>query len=432
MLKASRPAPLDPAAIAAVRRPFDEADMLPPKVYHDQEIFNWESEEIFRHEWRCVGREEETPNVGSYRLLEFAGEQVIISRGEDNKLHAFINACRHRGATLIEGPQDGKPDCGEAKKIVCPYHAWVYGPDGKLLKAKHTDDLKRFDPREYDLVPLRCETWQGFVFLTLDKAAEPLLTYLDDLVDVFTRFEFEPLRLAKREVYDVAANWKILVENYSECYHCPGVHPQLNALTPYDLGEDIPARGLWKGGWQPLVGEALTMGLDKGSHERPWLKGMTETDAKRIQYFAVWPNLLLSLHPDYLMVHMIEPLGPGRSRVVCDWFVHPDTMKLPTYDFSDAHGFWDMTNRQDWHVCELQQRGTASTMLPPGRYSELEASVQAFDLMVADRYAADGKRTPRGWAAGLAPGDMEGIDFSDRQAARAAIAAKLNASVESR
>ncbi|MFM7824822.1 MAG: aromatic ring-hydroxylating oxygenase subunit alpha, partial [Candidatus Limnocylindrus sp.] len=243
MLKASRPAPLDPAAIAAVRRPFDEADMFPPRVYHDQEIFDWESQEIFRHEWRCVGREEETPNVGSYRLLEFAGEQVIISRGEDNKLHAFINACRHRGATLIEGPQDGKPDCGEAKKIVCPYHAWVYGPDGKLLKAKHTDDLKRFDPREYDLVPLRCETWQGFVFLTLDKAAEPLLTYLDDLVEVFARFEFAPLRLAKREVYDVAANWKILVENYSECYHCPGVHPQLNALTPYDLGEDIPARG---------------------------------------------------------------------------------------------------------------------------------------------------------------------------------------------
>jgi Rieske 2Fe-2S family protein len=169
------------------------------------------------------------------------------------------------------------------------------------------------------------------------------------------------------------------------------------------------------------------MGLDKGSHERPWLHGMTETDAKRIQYFAVWPNLLLSLHPDYLMVHMIEPLGPGQSRVVCDWYLHPNTMKSPDYDFSDAHGFWDMTNRQDWHVCELQQRGTASRQLPPGRYTELEASVQAFDLMVADRYAADGVRTARGWAAGLAPGDMEGIDFSDRQAARAAIAAKLAA-----
>ena len=398
--------------------------MFPPSVFHDPALFAWEVEEIFGHEWRSVGREEETPDPGSYRLLTFAGEQVILIRGEDGVLRAFLNACRHRGATLIEGSPDGQPDCGEAAKIVCPYHAWVYGSDGKLLRAKHTDELVAFDPRAYDLVPVRCETWQGFVFLTLDPAAPPLRTELDDLVELFARFDFAALRRVAREEYAVAANWKILVENYSECYHCPGVHPQLNALTPYDLGEDLPARGWWKGGWQPLVGAARTMGLDRGSHARPWLAGVTEEDATRITYVAVWPNLLLSLHPDYLMVHTIEPLGPGRSKVTCDWYLHPETAAAPGFDFADAHGFWDITNRQDWHVCELQQRGTASRLLPPGRYSELEASVQAFDLMIADRYAADGVRTPRGWAAGLAPGDMAGIDLGDRTAARAAVAAK--------
>ena len=426
MLIAKRPAPLDPAAISAVRRSFAAADMFPPKVFHDPEIFAWERDEILRREWRCVGREEELPEAGSYRLLDFAGEQIILIRGEDNVVRAFHNACRHRGATLIEGPVDGKPECGTAKKITCPYHAWVYSADGTLLKAKHTENLERFSLDDYGLVPVRCETWQGFVFLTLESEAEPLLSYLDDLVTWFDRFDLKSLRRAKREEYDVAANWKILVENYSECYHCPGVHPQLNALTPYDLGEDIPARGWWKGGWQPLVGEAATMGLEHGSHKRPWLKGVTDEDARRIHYFALWPNMLLSLHPDYLMVHVIEPVAPGRSLITCDWYVHPDTLARPDFDFSDAHGFWDQTNRQDWHVCTLQQRGTASQNLPPGRYSELEASVQAFDLMVADRYAADGVRTARGFAVGLAPGDMEGIDFSDRSAARASRDAKIS------
>jgi Rieske 2Fe-2S family protein len=135
-----------------------------------------------------------------------------------------------------------------------------------------------------------------------------------------------------------------------------------------------------------------TSGLAGG---RPPLPGSTGPDAGRVYYYLVWPNLLVSLHPDYLMTHQVWPTEPGRSTVHCEWYFHPDTIASPGFDPTEATEFWDLTNRQDWHVCELQQRGTASRGHRPGRYTALEDAVHAFDLMCADRYANDGITTPR-------------------------------------
>jgi Rieske 2Fe-2S family protein len=139
---------------------------------------------------------------------------------------------------------------------------------------------------------------------------------------------------------------------------------------------------------------------------------MTPEDERRIYYFLVWPNLLLSLHPDYLMTHQVWPVEPGRSRVICEWSFHPDTMARPDFDPSDAVDFWDLTNRQDWQVCELQQRGTASPAYTPGRYALMEDMVHAFDVMLADGYAQDGVVTrfkPRHdkWPKPVAPGPRQ-------------------------
>ena len=242
-------------------------------------------------------------------------------------------------------------------------------------------------------MPVRLASWQGFVFVDLSGEAPPLRGWLEDLPPLFDRFDLGGLRRARRIEYDVAANWKAIVENYEECYHCPGVHPQLNRITPYNLGERVTGRGPWLGSWMEVVGEYETLSLDGASHGRPPIAGMGAEDAKRVSYFVVWPNLLISLHPDYLMSHWVWPVEPGRTRVVCEWFFDPQTMARPDFDPEDAVGFWDLTNRQDWHVCELQQAGTRSRAYTPGRYSGIEGSVHGFDLMVADRYAGDGVAT---------------------------------------
>ena len=378
--------------IAAVRKPYLGASLLPGRAYHEDAIWEHERTSWFGREWVCVGRESDASEPGTYFLAELAGESVIVVRGRDGQLRGFYNVCRHRATAVVEEP------AGKVVRFQCPYHAWIYDLDGRLIRAKHTDELEDFSFDGFGLTPVGIETWQGFVFANLDVDSPPLSAQLGDLgsEEQFGRFDFSTLRSGHREIYDVAANWKFIAENYSECYHCPGIHPQLNKLTPYDLGGDFEPNGHWQGGWMELVETAETMAL-QGGHRggRPSMAGITPLDERRIYYYLVWPNMFLSIHPDYLLVHRLEPQGPGRTRIVCDWLFEPATMQASDFDPSDAVGFWDLTNRQDWHVCELQQVGTASRSWTAGRYSTMEASVHAFDLMCADRYAMDGRQTQR-------------------------------------
>ncbi|MFL5679129.1 MAG: aromatic ring-hydroxylating dioxygenase subunit alpha [Chloroflexota bacterium] len=323
---------LTPQEIDAVRKPYRAASLLPGRAYHDTAIHAFERTQWFRRDWICIGRQEEVAD-GTPLRATVDGESIEIARAADGGLEATATAAG---------------------------------------------------------MSIRAETWQGFVFVSLDASTPPLVEWLDDLVGHLDRFDFTGLRSAHRVDYEVAANWKLVAENYSECYHCPGLHPHLNHLTPYDVGADFATTGPWQGGWMELREGFETMALRGGARGgRPALAGMTPLDERRVVYYLVWPTLLLSLHPDYLLVHRIEPNGPERSRIVCEWLFDPATIASPTFDATDAFDFWDLTNRQDWHVCELQQRGTGSRSWTAGRYSNQEPSVHAFDMMVADRYAGD-------------------------------------------
>lgn len=378
---------LTDAELERVRREYRAASLLPARTYHDPAILEWEREHIVRRDWVLVAREEDVPEPTSFRLLELDGEPLILVRCRDGILRAFYNVCRHRGTAVEER------ECGKAVRFQCPYHAWIYDLEGRLIRAKHTDDLEDFSFETFGLVPVHVATWQGFVFLNLAQGdVEPLDAQLGDLVEHFARFDFTTLRSAKRIEYDVAANWKFIAENYSECYHCPGVHPQLNKLTPYDLGGDFSPDGAWQGGWMELVAGAETMALDGGHGSRggrPPMCGITAEDEQRVYYYVLWPLAFLSIHPDYLLVHRLEPIAPDRTRIICEWLFEADTIARPDFDPAEPVAFWDLTNRQDWHVCELQQRGTRSRSWVAGRYSNNEPSVQAFDLMVAARYAGE-------------------------------------------
>lgn len=386
---APSPSPFTPEEIEAVRRPFRGARLLPGRAYHDPAILDFEAREWFFRDWMCVGRAEEAPEPGTYFLADFLGENVVVVRGRDGELRAFYNVCRHRGTPVVEEP------CGKVVRFQCPYHAWIYDLDGTLIRAKHTEDLEDFSFEGYGLRPVRLEAWGGFVFLCFSDETPGLQAYMGDWYDHHASFgrDFSRLRRAARLTYDVAANWKIVAENYSECYHCPAVHPLLNKLTPYDLGEDFFPSGPWKGGWMPFTEGCETMSMDGLRHGRPLLYARDETEARRIYYYILWPNLIISVHPDYVLTHQAWPDGPDRSKVLCDLYVDADA--LGTVDVQGAVDFWDLTNRQDYHVVELQQQGTRSRSWVAGRYSNQEASVHAFDLMVMDRYAMDGLRTDR-------------------------------------
>jgi glycine betaine catabolism A len=376
--------PISAAEVAATRRPVDEAQLLPPHVFHDPQVFEYEMQAWFSRNWLCVAREEDVAEPGHYVLASLPSESAIVVRDRQGELHALSNVCRHRGSTILDDP------AGRAVRLQCPYHAWIYELDGSLLRAPHTTEISNFDNAEHGLQELRADTWQGFVFVNFDVDAAPLSEQLTDLPKLVAAHSPGGLRRARRIEYDVAANWKVIAENYSECYHCPGVHPQLNRLSPYDRGRNFESNGPWAGGWMELIDDAETMSIDGHNHGRPPLPGVSAEDERRIYYFVVWPNLLLSLHPDYVMTHQVWPVEPGRSRVVCEWLFDPETMARADFDPSDAIDFWDLTNRQDWAVCERQQKGTGSMHYTAGRYSLMEDMVHAFDLMVADRYANDG------------------------------------------
>ncbi|CAN5886999.1 aromatic ring-hydroxylating dioxygenase subunit alpha [soil metagenome] len=382
--------PVSAEEVAAVRRPTAAAALLPPRVYHDPEVLAYELEEWFAKGWLCVGREEDILLSGQYFLTKLLDEDIIVVRDNDGLVKAFFNFCRHRGATLVT------EQSGRIPRFQCPYHAWIYDLDGALHMPRFVDVLENFNLDEWGLVPVNVETWQGFVFLNLDNGAGPLSGFLEDMVDFFDRFALGELRRGALIEYDVKANWKAIVENYSECYHCPGVHPQLNRITPYNLGDLIPTDGPWRASWMPVTGDHVTLTMDgqMTEHGRDFLPGITEDDHKKIYYFVVWPNLLVSLHPDYLLVHRLAPIAPDRTYIVCEWFFDPEDMARPGFDSADAVEFWDLTNRQDWEVCELQQIGTASRAYTAGRFTGMEGGVHAFDMHVADRYANDGVLTP--------------------------------------
>jgi len=428
------PATLSPITadeLATIRRDYRAASLLPKRAYHDPAILAWEQANILRRDWVMVARDEDAPDPGTYTLVELEGESIIVARGRDGALRAFFNVCRHRGTPVAEEA------CGKVVRFQCPYHAWIYDLDGSLIRAKHTDELEDFSFERFGLAPVRLETWQGFVFLNLDPEAIPLAAQLGDLFEHWDRFDFGALRSAKRVEYDVAANWKFVAENYSECYHCPGVHPQLNKLTPYDLGGDFDPDGAWQGGWMELVETAETMSLGDGSagaaahgstNGRPSMRGITAVDERRVYYYLLWPMAFISIHPDYLLVHRLVPQGPDRTLVICDWLFEPGTIAAPGFDPSDAVAFWDLTNRQDWHVCELQQRGTRSSSWVAGRFTTQEASVHAFDQMVADRYAGDATWSKRIVRATPAPDGAErGAIAGESAAARDRLGARAKA-----
>ncbi|HYR23527.1 MAG TPA: aromatic ring-hydroxylating dioxygenase subunit alpha [Chthoniobacterales bacterium] len=357
---------------------------LPQKYFVSPEIFADEQAKIFSTQWLLVGHQSQIEKPGDYFLAQVVGESLIIVRDQKSEIRGFYNVCRHRGTRLKEDAS------GHASAIQCPYHAWTYGLDGRLIGAPHMDEVPGFDKANYSLQPVNLELWEGFIFVNLvpkrdgylseenasaERGAYSLQEWFAPLAGKFSHWNMSVLQPAKRIEYNVRANWKLMFENYSECYHCPGVHPQLQKVSPYDSAENDLREGPFLGGFMKInPGKSLTM----SGNACAAFVGEIE-NLQRVFYYTIFPNMLLSLHPEYVMVHQLWPQSPERTLIVCDWLFHPEAFKRKDFNPQDAIEFWDMTNKQDWHVCELSQQGIASRAYVPGPYSSRERIPAAWD-----------------------------------------------------
>jgi len=354
------------------------AKTLPGRYYTDPGIFQQELETFFCQMWFCSGRAEQVPNPGDFYLSEVAGESIIVTREAGGAVRAFFNVCRHRGTRMCR-EEHGKFE----GRIQCPYHGWTYGLDGNLLGAPHMEEGS-FHKQDYPLHRVEADIWAGHIFLNMASQANPLKSQLADLPDKFAPWGMEDLRRYKSHAYKVKANWKLIVANYNECLHCPILHPMLCRITDPMSGDNESPQPTYIGGAMEFRGAAQTMSVD-GKRRRDYLPGLSEAQRKRVLYYAIYPNLFLSLHPDYVMVHRLWPRAVDETEVVCEWYFHPKELSKLGFNGDDAVDFWDATNREDWEISELSQKGIGSRAYEPGPYSAREGLPQAFDRMILER-----------------------------------------------
>jgi glycine betaine catabolism A len=346
---------------------------LDARWYTDPHIFATERERIFSREWICAGRLESIERPGDFFLATIAGESLIVTRDRADAIHAFYNVCRHRGTRMCE-TQRGRFN----GSIQCPYHAWTYGLDGRLNVARNMQDVEGFDADDFPLHEASVATWEGFVFVNLHASPQPFEEAFAPLLDRFSAWSIASLRTASTIDYELACNWKLVFLNYSECYHCPLVHPQLDKLSPSDSGRNDLSEGPFLGGYSELRAHGGSLSTT-GTRVRAPLGTLAGADLDRVYYYTLFPSLLLSLHADYVMVHYATPLDEQRTRVSCAFLFDPKTMARADFDPSDAVEFWDTTNRQDWHVNELTQAGLRSRAYTPGPFAHAEGLLAAFD-----------------------------------------------------
>jgi Rieske 2Fe-2S family protein len=377
------PAPLPPDGVAAAARPFGQSRMLPPSAYTSHEVFAWEQRHLFAAGWYCLGRIDELmPEGSSQRGVRVGDIPVLLTSvadaSESDGVRAFADTCRHRGHELM-----GDGGCAAGATITCPYHAWSYRLDGSLIAAPGFRDGQQFARAEHSLVALPLETWQGWAFVNATADAPPLSAWLGDLDQLVAPYAPGELVRAESHRYTLAANWKIITENYHECYHCPLIHPELCEVSPPTSGENYDLPGAWVGGTMTLRDGAVTMSLSGASDADPLPAALPG----EVRYLGLLPNLLISLHPDYVMAHRFTPTGPATTEVECSWLFSADAVAREDFSASYAVDFWDLTNRQDWAACESVQRGVSSPHYRPGPLAPSEDAVHDFVSRIARAYA---------------------------------------------
>lgn len=366
----------DPAHYAAVRRPAMEAETLPPWCYTSRAFYEREIEKIFRQTWNMVGREELVPKPGDFFTLDLADIPIIIVRGRDNTVRAFSNVCAHRGTRLL----DGTGNCGS--HITCPYHSWSYRLDGTLAAAAGMQDTINFDKGKNGLVPVRLESYGGFLFVNFNPNAESLVEYLGDFPDQLGSYNFDDLVCTRVKRYDIACNWKVYVENQREAYHVPTVHR--TSLGPQPAVQ-IETRGNWSGSF---IKKDSSEGVLRGEVAPfPRIPTLTGRAAEGINFALIYPHCFMGFSMDCVWWMECRPYGPSQTAVVVGSCFPKSTVARPDFEQNVEKYYrrWDVSHPEDNAISELVQRGLSSPLARPGRYAPLEKGVHRISNWILDR-----------------------------------------------
>jgi phenylpropionate dioxygenase-like ring-hydroxylating dioxygenase large terminal subunit len=331
---------------------------LPGHYYTDPFVFGTEQERIFEQMWFCAVRSADVGTPGQFRTVQVGRENILITRSSSGAARAFLNVCRHRGAQLCATAE------GSVKRTFrCMYHAWAYDLDGKLVAAPNLVKMPDVDRVEYGLRPVHVREWLGYVWISLapepssfsDEVMGACVERLGDLESI-DRYRLDELTVGRRIRYDVAANWKLIIENFMECYHCATIHPELTRVLPEFAG-----------------GFAAQYYVGHGAEFGPAIEGFTVDGRAGVaaidtiasgqdrRYYAITikPQVFINLVPDHVIFHRMFPVAADRTIVECDWLFRPDVVASGT-DLDASVELFDRVNRQDFEACERCQPGMSS------------------------------------------------------------------------
>ena len=337
-------------------------DGLAADRYFDARQYAREMQRIWHRNWVYVGRSSEVRERRAFRTFELGDQRVLLVRDQEDVLHGFHNTCRHRGAALCT------EDAGMLRSgaIVCPYHAWAYSLRGELLRTSSRRHAEGFDAADHPLYRIGVREWRGFIFVALNDA--PAFERLFDLpLDRLDAWPLEELAVGHVLLKQIRCNWKIFWENYNECLHCPGVHPQLSNLVPLygrglleerddpewqSHGADSDPR--FKGG---LRGGAATWSSDGRVTGVPF-EGLSAADRRLGHvYMTALPSMFIVGHADYVRVVGLRPLGPELTELRVEYLFSPATLATPDFDMENIVSFTNRVMTEDARICELNQRG---------------------------------------------------------------------------
>ncbi len=337
---------------------------MPGLYYHDPSVFALEQEKIFEQLWFCAVRSGDLAEAGQFRTVTVGREEIVVVRGHDGQLRAFYNVCRHRGARLCD------QGAGQVRRTIqCPYHAWTYALDGRLVAAPNLTGMPDVDRTAFGLAPVHLREWLGYAWVCL---AERPPSFEEQVIGACTErlgdaeaiehYQIGELALGRRITYEVAANWKLIIENFMECYHCATIHPELTEVLP-EFADGYAAQ--YYVGHGALFGEQVEGFTVDGSPGLPRIDGVTQEQDRRYYAITVRPQVFINLVPDHVIVHRMFPTAVDRTTVECDWLFRPDALAAGA-DVSRSVELFDRVNRQDFAACERCQPNTSSRLYASG------------------------------------------------------------------
>jgi Rieske 2Fe-2S family protein len=397
---------VSPACAAPFRRPEAERDLLaelvarqPPgstllgEFYSSPPIFARDIERIHLRHWLCVGHQSRIPKPGDWFLFELADESLIIVRGRDGEVRALVNVCRHRGSHVCYEPE------GHARAFVCPYHAWTYDLDGRLRAARHMGP--DFDPSQHSLARVHVRVLEGLIFVCFAEDPPRLDDVERTLAATLGRHGWARAKVAHRAVYPTDANWKLVTENYQECYHCRPAHPEFARYHATEkpeeevcelraearrrwsaMGIEIPTVTFWPAGSAPgqegvsCFHDATYPGAVTGSEDgrpvAPLMGDFPDYDGG-FTYVEVGPASFFLAYSDYGVMYLFIPRAPQKTDMEVVWLVREDAREGVDYDRARLTWMWDVTSVADKRIIDHNQKGVNSRYYRPGPYGPMEA-----------------------------------------------------------